>query len=85
MAVPGWPRVFGGYGQALGRELERKAALFDDDAAFLLEVHEGRSQAPGMDPHHELQTLQKRCSDFKKEFQARTSTCPRPSPPMAAP
>jgi len=43
--------------------------LFEDDAAFLVEVHEGRSQAPGMDPQLELQTLKMRFSDFKREFQ----------------
>jgi len=60
-----------GHGQALGREpsSNRKATLFEDDAAFLVEVHEGRSQAPGMDPQLELQTLKMRFSDFKREFQ----------------
>ncbi len=56
------------YSQALEKELERKAALFEDDAAFLVEVHEGKSLAPGMDPHMELQTLKLRFSDFSREF-----------------
>jgi len=66
-------KASGRYGQALSFELERKASLFEDDAAFLVEVHQGRSQAPGMDPQLELQTLKLRFSDFKREFKVSNS------------
>lgn len=61
----------GEYAQALSVELERKVALFQDDATFILEVREGRSPAPGMDPAAELRTLKTRFQAFKADFKAR--------------
>lgn len=59
------------YVHALTHELERKAALFNDDAAFVVEVQEGCSQAPGMDPQRELKTLKTRFTAFKRDFKVR--------------
>ena len=56
------------YVDALSNELGRKAALFEDDAAFVVEVREGRSPAPGMDPTNELRTLKARFAVFKRDF-----------------
>jgi hypothetical protein len=39
---------------ALAAELDKKSGLFDDDAAFIREVHDGVSSAPAMDPDHEI-------------------------------
>lgn len=56
------------YVGALSNELARKAALFEDDTAFVVEVQEGRSPAPGMDPASELKTLKARFAVFKRDF-----------------
>ena len=59
------------YLSALSHELERKQALFEDDAAFVVEVKEGRSLAAGMDPDTELRTLKMRFVTFKRDFKVR--------------
>lgn len=56
---------------ALSAELDKKAALFDDDAAFIREVHEGVSAAPSMDPDHEIQRLLQRYRAWQKDFKGR--------------
>ena len=59
------------YLSALSHELERKQALFEDDAAFVVEVKEGRSLAAAMDPDTELRTLKMRFLTFKRDFKVR--------------
>ena len=56
---------------ALGAEMNKKSALFDDDAAFISEVHQGISQAPSMDPHNELERLMYRFKGWQKDFKNR--------------
>lgn len=56
---------------ALNAELDKKAALFDDDAAFICEVHEGVSAAPSMDPEAEIQRLLLRYKLWQKDFKTR--------------
>ena len=56
-------------------EFDRKKALFEDDAAFIQEVREGRSQAVGMDPDQELRILKLRFTAFKRDFKV-MSTLP---------
>lgn len=64
------------YVRPLAEELERKRALFMDDASFITEVREGRALAPGMDPEAELRTLRLRFDNFRRDFKVR----PAPSP-----
>jgi myosin-5 len=56
---------------ALNAELEKKGSLFDDDAAFIKEVHEGVSYAPSMDPDFEIRRLLVRYKTWHREFKAR--------------
>jgi len=56
---------------ALNAELEKKGSLFDDDAAFIKEVHEGVSCAPSMDPDFEIRRLLVRYKTWHREFKAR--------------
>jgi myosin-5 len=56
------------YVRPLAEELERKRALFMDDASFITEVREGRALAPGMDPEAELRTLRLRFDNFRRDF-----------------
>lgn len=56
---------------ALDAEMEKKTALFDDDAAFISEVHDGISQAPNMDPHMEIERLLYRYKMWQKDFKMR--------------
>ncbi|KAK9810086.1 hypothetical protein WJX72_004563 [[Myrmecia] bisecta] len=59
------------YVEKLQEEFERKQALFQDDAAFIQEVKEGRSHAEGMNPDVELRNLKLRFDAFRKDFKAR--------------
>lgn len=56
---------------ALGAEMDKKAALFDDDAEFIREVHEGISVAPSMDPHVEIDKLLYRYKLWQRDFKSR--------------
>lgn len=56
---------------ALDAEMEKKTALFDDDASFISEVHDGVSQAPNMDPHLEIERLLYRYKMWQKDFKMR--------------
>jgi hypothetical protein len=56
---------------ALNAEMEKKSALFDDDAAFITEVHQGVSSAPSMDPHLEIERLMYRFKGWTKDFKGR--------------
>ncbi len=58
----------------LAEELERKRALFMDDASFITEVREGRALAPGMDPEAELRTLRLRFDNFRRDFKVRPNS-----------
>lgn len=42
--------------------------VMGDDATFIQEVTEGVSQAPEMDPEHELQELAKKFRIWKHDF-----------------
>ena len=55
----------------LTAEFDKKTALFDDDASFILEVNEGISMAYGMDPHSEFHNLMARYKRWRKDFQVR--------------
>lgn len=59
------------YVRPLAEELERKRALFMDDASFITEVREGRALAPGMDAEAELRTLRLRFDNFRRDFKVR--------------
>ena len=71
---------------ALQAELEKKAPLFDDDAAFIQEVHDGVSHAPKMDPDFEIERLLVRYKSWHRDFKARLKSTQqslrksRPSP-----
>lgn len=56
---------------ALNAEMEKKSALFDDDAAFIAEVHQGISSAPTMDPHVEIERLLYKFKGWTKDFKGR--------------
>ena len=56
---------------ALNAEMEKKSALFDDDAAFISEVHQGISSAPTMDPHLEIERLLYKFKGWTKDFKGR--------------
>lgn len=56
---------------SLGREFDRKTALFDDDATFIAEVARGEAEAPGMDAEAELATLTLRYRKWKSGFKQR--------------
>jgi hypothetical protein len=56
---------------ALAAELDKKSGLFDDDAAFIREVHDGVSSAPAMDPDHEIARLLTRYKAWHHDFRGR--------------
>jgi myosin-5 len=56
---------------ALQAEMVKKSALFDDDASFIREVHEGISLAPSMNPHEEIDRLIYRYKAWQRDFKAR--------------
>ena len=56
---------------ALGAEMDKKASLFDDDLAFIQEVHDGVSAAPNMDPYVEIDRLLYRYRSWHKDFKIR--------------
>jgi len=56
---------------ALSAELEKKSGVFDDDAAFIREVHEGVSAAPSMNPEAEIHRLLLRYKVWQKDFKGR--------------
>lgn len=60
--------------QAINRlndELEMRAQVYDDDIDFIREVKEGITEAPDMDPVHELRNLQHRFEAWKRDFKQR--------------
>ncbi|KAL6782533.1 MYO2 [Auxenochlorella protothecoides x Auxenochlorella symbiontica] len=62
---------------SLARDFRRKATLFDDDVAFIMEVHSGASDAPGMDPDAELAALQQRYRVWKTAFKGKLAAAER--------
>ena len=52
----------------LGREFNRKASVFDDDAEFIEEVIDGQTTVQNMDPVYELKNLKLRFEDWKDSF-----------------
>lgn len=56
---------------ALNAELAKKGPLFNDDAAFIREVHEGVSLAPNMDPDYEIKRLLVRYKTWHRDFKNR--------------
>lgn len=56
---------------ALQAEMAKKSALFDDDACFIREVHEGVSLAPSMDPYKEIDRLMNRYKAWQRDFKTR--------------
>eukprot|EP00889_Picochlorum_renovo_P005089 jgi/Picre1/32119/NNA_007467.t1 len=56
---------------ALNAELAKKGPIFNDDAAFIREVHEGVSLAPNMDPDYEIKRLLVRYKTWHRDFKNR--------------
>jgi len=54
--------------EKLQGELQQHQEAFNDDLAFIQEVHSHRTLAAGMNPNMELQTLHKRFNNWKFDF-----------------